>query len=598
VGPPQRSEGGPELAGGEGEAYRDDQRAHEVKEAHYYDDAYHWSQVLGHALEAVSHGITITDPHQPDNPIVYANAAFEHITGYSAEEVIGRNYRFLQGSDRDQPSLEEVRAAIREERGCRVVVRNYRRDGTLFWQDLSISPVRDEQGRLTNFVGVHADVTKRKLEQDRLAHQALHDSLTGLPNRTLFLNRLKHALIERHDGPLAVLLMDLDDFKIINDSLGHLAGDRLLASVAERLASHLRAEDTVARLSGDEFAFVLADSTHNDAVRLAQLVAQTLRDPFDLGGREVFVSASIGIALGEATSSANAQELLRRADLAMYRAKHSGKASYVLFEEEMDRVLRSLETRTELRRAVEREEFVVHYQPQVDLLTGKPLLMEALVRWEHPNQGLVRPGEFLNVAEETGLIVPMGRWVLTEACRQTKRWQELYPTQPLLGVSVNISSRELEQPDIVEDLAITLRDNGLEASSLTLEISESVAVGKIPAVVNVLKDIKALGVCLAIDDFGTGHSSTTYLEHLPADFLKLDRTLVSELGHDIQYWKLALGTISLARFLGLKTIAEGVETAQQLKWLRTLRCDLVQGFYIREPLQGETASAIIAKDLL
>jgi len=267
---------------------------------------------------------------------------------------------------------------------------------------LSISPVRDEQGRLTNFVGVHADVTKRKLEQDRLAHQALHDSLTGLPNRTLFLNRLKHALIERHDGPLAVLLMDLDDFKIINDSLGHLAGDRLLASVAERLASHLRAEDTVARLSGDEFAFVLADSTHNDAVRLAQLVAQTLRDPFDLGGREVFVSASIGIALGEATSSANAQELLRRADLAMYRAKHSGKASYVLFEEEMDRVLRSLETRTELRRAVEREEFVVHYQPQIDLLTGKPLLMEALVRWEHPNQGLVRPGEFLNVAEETG----------------------------------------------------------------------------------------------------------------------------------------------------------------------------------------------------
>jgi diguanylate cyclase (GGDEF)-like protein/PAS domain S-box-containing protein len=571
-----------------------------VKNDHYNDDAYYSSQVLGRALEAVSHGITITDPHQPDNPIVYANAAFEHLTGYSAEEVIGRNCRFLQGSERDQPSLEEVRAAIREERECRVVVRNYRKDGTLFWQELSISAVRDEQGRLTHFVGVHADVTERKLEEARLAHQALHDPLTGLPNRTLFLDRLQHALalIEPHGGQLAVLFMDLDDFKIINDSLGHMAGDRLLVSVAERLSSHLRAEDTAARLSGDEFAFVLEDSGLNGAVRLAERLAQVLRDPFVLDGREVFVSASIGIALGEATTSTEAQELVRRADLAMYRAKRSGKARYALFEEEMDRALRSLEARTELRRAVEREEFVVHYQPEIDLLTGRPLLMEALVRWEHPRQGLVRPAEFLDVAEETGLIVPMGRWVLREACIQAKRWQELYPSQPPVGVSVNLSLRELEHPDMVEDLAKNLRDNGLEASSLTLEISESVAVGKTPSVVNVLKEIKTLGVRLAIDDFGTGYSSTTFLQHVPADFLKLDRTLVSDLGNDMQYWRLALGTILLARFLGLKTIAEGVETDQQLMWLRTLRCDLVQGFYVREPLQGEAASAIISKDLL
>jgi len=579
---------------------RDAQRVHEVKNDHNYNDAYYSSQVLGRALEALSHGITITDPHQPDNPIVYANAAFEHLTGYSAEEAMGRNCRFLQGSERNQPSLEEVRAAIREERECRVVVRNYRKDGTLFWQELSISAVRDEQGRLTHFVGVHADVAERKLEQDRLAHQALHDPLTGLPNRTLFLDRLQHALvlIEGYGGQLAVLYMDLDDFKIINDSLGHQAGDRLLVSVAERLSSHLREEDTAARLSGDEFAFVLEDSARNGAVRLAERMERVLRDPFVLGGREVFVSASIGIALGEATTSTDAQELLRRADVAMYRAKRSGKARYVLFEEEMDRALRSLEARTELRRAVEREEFVVHYQPEINLRTGKPLLMEALVRWEHPRQGLVRPAEFLDVAEQTGLIVPMGRWVLREACHQAKRWQELYPSQPPLGVSVNLSLRELEHPDMVEDLAKALRDNGVEASSLTLEISESVAVDKTPSVVNVLKEIKALGVCLAIDDFGTGYSSTTFLQHVPADFLKLDRTLVSDLGHDMQYWRLALGTIVLARFLGLKTIAEGVETAEQLKWLRTLRCDLVQGFYLREPLAGEAASEIISKDLL
>jgi diguanylate cyclase (GGDEF)-like protein/PAS domain S-box-containing protein len=572
-----------------------------VKDDHNYDDAYYSSQVLGRALEAVTHGITITDPHQPDNPIVYANAAFEQLTGYSAEEAIGRNCRFLQGSERNQPSLEEVRAAIREERECRVVVRNYRKDGTLFWQELSISAVRDEQGRLTHFVGVHADVTERKLEQDHLAHQALHDPLTGLPNRTLFLDRLQHALarIERHGGQLAVLFMDLDDFKIINDSLGHEAGDRLIMSVAERLSSLLREEDTVARLSGDEFAFVLEDNARNGAVRLAERMAQVLREPFDLGGREVFASASIGIALGEETTSTDAQELLRRADLAMYRAKRNGKARHAVFEEGMNaEALRRLETRTHLEQAVEREEFMVYYQPQIDLPTGKPLLMEALVRWDHPRQGLVRPGEFLDVAEETGLIVPMGRLVLREACDQAKRWQELYPSQPPLGVSVNLSLRELEHPDMVEDLAKALRDNGLEASSLTLEISESVAVDKTPSVVNVLKEIKALGVCLAIDDFGTGYSSTTFLQHVPADFLKLDRTLVSELGHDMQYWRLALGTIVLARFLGLKTIAEGVETAEQLKWLRTLRCDLVQGFYLREPLAGEAASKIISKDLL
>jgi diguanylate cyclase (GGDEF)-like protein/PAS domain S-box-containing protein len=574
------------------------QQEHGVNDDHYKDA--HWSQVLGRALEAVSNGITITDPHQPDNPIVYANPAFERITGYSAEEAIGRNCRFLQGADRDQPPLEEVRTAIREEREGRVVVRNYRKDGTLFWQELRISPVRDEQGRLTHFVGVHDDVTERKLADDRLAHQALHDSLTGLPNRTLFLDRLRHALarIERHGGQLAVLFMDLDDFKIINDSLGHEAGDRLLASVAERLSSHLRLEDTVARLSGDEFAVVLENIARYEAVRLAERIAEVLRDPFVLDGREVFVTASIGIVLGGATTSTDAQELLRRADLTMYRAKHSGKARHAVYEEEMNaEVLRRLETRTQLRRAVEREEFVVHYQPLLELVTGKPLLTEALVRWEHPHQGLVRPGTFLPVAEETGLIVPMGGWLLQEACRQTKRWQDLYPSEPPLGVSVNLSLRELERPNIIEDVAETLRDTELEASSLTLEINESVAVDKTPWVVNVLKEIKDLGVRLAIDDFGTGYSSISYLQNLPADFLKLDMSLVSQLSQNVRSWKFVMGTITLARFLGVKTVAEGVETTDQLERLRRYKCDLVQGYYFCEPLPSEAASAFIATHL-
>jgi diguanylate cyclase (GGDEF)-like protein/PAS domain S-box-containing protein len=401
-----------------------------------YNDA-HWFQVLVRAVEAASSGIIITDPHQPDNPIVYANPAFERITGYSAEEAIGRNCRFLQGTDRNQPALEEVRAAIREERKCRVVVRNYRKDGTLFWQKLSISPVRDERGRLTHFVGVQADITERKLTEDRLAHQALHDSLTGLANRALFLDRLQHALarIERHGGQLALLFIDLDDFKIINDSLGHEAGDQLLVSMAERLSSHLRLEDTVARLSGDEFAVLLEDTTRDGAVRLVERIAERLGDPFVFDDQEVFVTASVGIALGETTTSTNPQELLRRADLATYRAKHSGKAHHAVYEEEMNaEALGRLQTRTELRRAVERREFEVYYQPQVELVTGKSLLMEALVRWRHPRQGLMRPGAFLPVAEETGLIVPIGRSVLREACRQAKLWQELYPSEPSLGV--------------------------------------------------------------------------------------------------------------------------------------------------------------------
>jgi diguanylate cyclase (GGDEF)-like protein len=467
---------------------------------------------------------------------------------------------------------------------------------------LSISPVRDEQGRLTHFVGVHADVTERKLEQDRLAHEAWHDSLTDLPNRTLFLDRLQHALarIERHGGRLAVLFMDLDDFKIINDSLGHEAGDRLIVSVGERLSSHLREEDTVARLAGDEFAVVLEGSARDEAVRFAERIAQVLREPFVLDGREVFVRASIGIALGGAATNTEALELLRQADLAMYRAKRSAEARHVVFEEAMNaEALRRLQTRARLEQAVEREEFLVHYQPQVELATGKTLLMEALVRWKHPHRGLLRPGSFLPTAEQTGFVVPMGRLVLREACHQAKGWQELYRSAELpVGVSVNLSSRELEHPDLVEDVARILRDTGLDPSSLTLEISEGVDVDKTPMVVHVLEEIKALGVGLAIDDFGTGHSSIAYLENFPADYLKLDVSLAGQLTRNVRSWKFVLGTITLAQFLGYKTIAEGVETVEQLEHLRRCKSDLVQGFYFGEPLPGEEASAIVAKHLL
>jgi diguanylate cyclase (GGDEF)-like protein/PAS domain S-box-containing protein len=551
-------------------------------------------------LEAVGQPVIATDL---EGKVLYWNRAAEEIYGWSSEEALGRSLRDLTVPEESLEKAEEVVSELRAGRTWSGEVLLRRKDGSYVPVFVTATPVFDERGNLEGMIGVSADMSERKALEAELERRAFQDTLTGLPNRALFLDRLQHALarIERDGGQLAVLFLDLDDFKIINDSLGHEAGDRLLVCVAERLSSRCRAEDTVARLAGDEFGFVLEDSVRDEAVHFAERIAQVLRDPFVLEGREVFVSPSIGIALGGATTNTDAQELLGRADLAMYRAKRSGKARHAVFEEEMNvEALRRLERRSQLEQALEREEFVVYYQPQVELATGKPLLMEALVRWKHPRRGLLQPGSFLPVAEQTGLVVPMGQLVLREACHQAKVWQELYPSESPVGVSVNLSSRELERPDLVEDVARTLRDTGLDPSDLTFEISERVDVDKTPAVLSVLKEVKSLGVCLAIDDFGTGFSSIAYVENFPADYLKIDIALVSRLTQNVQNvrsWKFVIGIITLARFLGYKTIAEGVETVEQLEGLRRCKSDLAQGFYFCEPLPGEEASAMIAEHL-
>ena len=550
-------------------------------------------------LDAVGQSVIATDL---EGKVIYWNRGAKDIYGWSSEEALGRRLRGLTLPEESLDRANEVDSELRAGRAWTGEVLLRRKDGSHVPVFGTATPLFDDRGDLVGMIGVSTDISERKALEAELERRASYDSLTNLPNRALFLDRLQHALarIERHGGHLAVLFMDLDDFKIINDSLGHEAGDRLLISVAERLSSRLRVEDTVARLAGDEFAFVLEDFARDGAVHFAERIAQVLRDPFVLDGQEVFVSVSIGIALGEAGTNADAQELLRRADLAMYRAKRDGRARHALFEEAMNtEALRRMETLTQLEQAVERDEFTIYYQPQVDLATGKALLMEALIRWEHPHRGLLRPGSFLPAAEQTGLVVAMGRLVLRKACRQAKWWQDLYPSaETPVGVSVNMSARELEHPGLVEDVASILRDTGLDPSSLTLEISESVDVGKTPMVVNVLKGIKALGVRLAIDDFGADYSSIAYLENMPADYLKLDISLVSQLTQNLPAWKFVLGTITLARFLGYKTIAEGVETVDQLERLRKCKSDLVQGFYFGEPLSGEEASEIIAQHLL
>ena len=592
-------------------------------------------RLLHRAIAASSNGITISDPNQPDNPLIYVNRSFELMIGYSSEEVLGLNCRFLQGSDGDQPALAEVRAAIREERDCQVLLRNYRKDGTPFWNELRLSAVHDERGHLVNFVGVQNDVTERKqaeeelrrayaeldervrqrtarlaetnaqlqreiterrVLEEQLTHQAFHDPLTGLPNRILFLDRLDLALVrtERREGKVAVLFMDLDNFKVINDSLGHEVGDRVLLAVAERLENVMEAEETVARFGGDEFTVLLEDvASVSDAERVAERIAEALRAPFYLGGRERFVTTSIGIVLGT-SGREPPEELLRYADAAMYRAKASGRARHAVFDPSMnEKALERLELESDLRRALEREEFRVYYQPKVSFGSGEIIAMEALVRWEHPERGLVSPARFIPAAEEIDLIVPMGRWVLEEACRQARRWHDRFTDRLPLKVCVNLSGKQLRHRALVEEVEAALQETGLDPTALDLEITESVVMEDAPSTLATLQELKELGVNLAIDDFGTGYSSFSYLRRFPVDYLKIDRSFVDGLGKDPDDTALVSGIVSLAHSLGLKVVAEGVETAEQLARLRETGCEFAQGYYFSAPLPGGAASKLL-----
>jgi diguanylate cyclase (GGDEF)-like protein/PAS domain S-box-containing protein len=477
--------------------------------------------------------------------------------------------------------------------------------------------VRDESGEPMRMVGTVHDVTERKALENQLQHQAFHDPLTGLPNRALFTGRLRQALAraKRREGEVAVLFMDLDNFKVINDSLGHNAGDRLLVAASKRVRALLRPEDTVARLGGDEFIFLLEDTDIQDAGRVAERVSEQLRRSFSLGGRRLFVTASIGVVTGGANRK-YAADLLRDADLAMYRAKHSGKARYAVFEEAMNtEAIERLEMEHDLRRAIERGELRVHYQPQMLLdanlqrslrAAGSTALVspgssreprvvgvEALVRWEHPERGLLLPGQFVPLAEETGLIVPMGEAVLEEACRQATGWQGRLAANPALAVSVNLSATQFREPDLPETVSRILRETDLDPTCLHLEITETTAMSDAPATVAMLEELKALGVRLVIDDFGTGYSSLSYLQRFPVDYVKIDRSFVGGLEEDTGATALVSGMISLAHALDIEVIAEGVESTDQLERLEAVRCDLVQGYYFSSPLPREAMDAFL-----
>jgi len=396
----------------------------------------------------------------------------------------------------------------------------------------------------------------------------------------------------------AVLFLDLDNFKKVNDSLGHAAGDDLLRGVATRLVKSVRGSDTVARLGGDEFAILLEDLVHqDDAMSTTQRILEALREPIVVSGKEVFVGASIGIALMARTVD-SAGTLLRNADIAMYAAKRQGRGGFVVFSEGMDTATRHrLELEADLYRAIGRDELVAMYQPTVDVESGRIIGTEALVRWQHPTRGLIHPAEFIAIAEETGLIVPIGRWVLQQACRDGRRWQESNPSHAGLSVAVNISARQLQDAQLIQDVASILAENQLEPSALTLEITESVAMQNTEATIARLQALKGLGVRLAIDDFGTGYSSLSYLQRFPIDILKIDRAFVKGIAENADDEALARTIVQLARTLRLSTIAEGIETVEQLERLRELGCEHGQGYYFARPMPPEQLAEMLAADL-
>lgn len=546
------------------------------------------------AIESSVNAIMITDHLAPDAPIIYVNPAFERITGYRPDDALGRNPRFLQNDDREQPGLTNLRAAVARSLPEHALVRNYRRDGSMFWNDLHIAPVRDESGRVTHYVGVQNDITETKRYQETLEFQANHDTLTGLPNRNLLQDRIRQAIVhaDRHRTVVAVALVNLDNFGLVNDTLGRDAGDRVLKEIALRISSGVRSLDTMARLAGDEFALVSYDHANEEAVSVElQRVQEILTRPFKIDDREIFVAASIGAVLYP-QDGRSVEELLRNANAAMHRAKQRGKNNTQFYAPDMNaRIGERLDLSGKLRHALDRGEFLLHYQPQVELKTGTVVGVEALVRWKHPELGVVSPARFIPVAEETGLIVPIGEWILRTACAQNRKWQDA--GLPPITVAVNLSARQFNEKDLVRMVARILGETQLEPRYLELEITESVVMDNPAEVIITLNALRDMGVQLSIDDFGTGYSSLNYLKRFPVNRLKIDQSFVRDITTDADDAAIARAVITLGHSLNLKVIAEGVETREQLTFLRLSACDEKQGYYFSKPLPADEVAGVL-----
>ncbi len=542
-------------------------------------------RILQRSVEASINGIIIADAQVPDMPIIYANEAFERITGYRRSEILGRNCRVLQGSESDPTAIARLRQAITERREINVTLCNYRKDGTPFWNNLYLAPVRDGEGRVTHFVGVQHDISERKAYEAKLSFHASHDALTGLANRSLFESHLLHEvpLAQRHGRQLAVLFVDLDDFKPINDSLGHEVGDQVLIQVSQRLADELAPGDTLARFGGDEFVILLPKLHQEEAaVRLAERLLTCIGRPYRVEEHEFYIGASVGIAFLH-DGLHNPVELIQQADMAMYRAKQRGRNAWECFTDELnDEVSARMALRNDLQEAIEAGSFELHYQPLLDAGDESVLGFEALVRWKHPVRGYLSPGTFIPLAEDTGQIGPISEWVLRQACRDMCRLSAEGYGQ--FRVSVNLSPLQFRRANFLANLQQVLRETGLSPQALELELTEGVLMTETATAVATLHRLREMGVEVSIDDFGTGFSSLSYLKQLPIGKIKIDRSFIRDVTTHRHDGAIVQGIISMAHHLGLTVVAEGIEEPQQRDFLAAHGCDVFQGFLFARPM--------------
>lgn len=545
-------------------------------------------KLLERCIESSSNGIVVTNARTGDMPVVYVNPTFERMTGYSADEILGKNCRFLQGGEYDlsnEDALTEIRKSIDNGSDVSVELRNYRKDGSPFWNDLYLSPTRNDSGEITHWVGIQNDISERKSIEHQLAYNTTHDSLTQLPNRALLEDRLiqncQFAL--RYNRYVGVLFIDLDGFKRINNSLGHRTGDQILVAVARRLGELVRSRDTVARVGGNEFVIALSDLAQGEDAQIkVEQIIEALSRPYRIGNENLHLTASIGIAITDG-DLCNPTELIQQAGLALAQAKQLGHNTWQWFSKEMNTQANyRVKLRNQLQDAIDNEALTLFYQPLIDARTGQTKSIEALVRWQHPDQGLIPPSDFIPLAEETGQIIALGRWVLQQACRDMTRLHALGFRD--CSIAVNVSPVQIRKDDFIDTVEKALQASGLQPQDLELEVVESAVLYDTDKVITTLQELRNMGVSIAIDDFGTGFSSLSYIKLMPANRLKIDISFIKEVIQNRRDAAITQGVISMAHHLSLEVVAEGVETEAQAAFLRRNNCDLLQGYLFSRPI--------------
>ncbi|MFG6158187.1 EAL domain-containing protein [Halomonas sp. 1390] len=552
-------------------------------------------RLLERGIQATPNGVVMADASQPDMPLVYANDAFYRLTGYVPDEVLGRNCRFLQGPDSDSEALNAIRRAIRARASVEVTLRNYRKDGTPFWNHLSLSPVCAADGTCTHYIGIQQDITRSREQEAQLTHQATHDLLTGLPNRTAFDECLQAAFerVQRESGLLVVMHLDLDGFKAVNDGLGYHIGNQLLVGVSERLRQVIGEGDTLARMTGDEFALLLPNLDSRQAgIDMAEQVLNALERPFVIEGKPLHISTSIGIGIAcNCENVEYAYELMQRADLAVFDAKQQGRNTWHWYQGGQQRVTEeTVLLRHDLHTALRHDQFELYYQPIVEAVNGHIRGLETLIRWHHPERGMISPGVFIPLAEQTGQIIPLGGWILRRACHDAAI---MHAGGWLRGpVAVNISSLQFRRDGFLADVQAALDDAGLPPELLELEVTESVLLDGAEQAIELINELKAMSVRVALDDFGTGFSSLSYLRDLPIHKVKLDRAFIQDITTSRSNAAIVQGIITMAHHLDLVVVAEGIEEQEQQQDLIRRNCDLLQGFYFAKPMPREEVMAL------